>query len=76
MGRLAPGGTLLLYTGAVIVDGADAFRDTASCVLAGSDLDWTYAEIDPDVFGEELEAGAYARADRIAAVLLTATKPG
>ena len=35
---------------------------------------WTYEEIDPDVFGEELDGGAYASADRIAAVLLTAKK--
>jgi hypothetical protein len=38
-------------------------------------LVYTYAEIDPDVFGEELESGVYARADRIAAVLLTVAAP-
>lgn len=72
--RLAPGGTLLLYTGAAIVDGVDAFAVDAEQRLAGSDLAWTYDEIDPDVFGEELEQGVYAAAERIAAVLLTAIK--
>lgn len=72
--RLAPGGTLLLYTGAAIMDGDDPFRRESQTRLAGTDLSWTYQELDPDVFGEELEQGAYAAADRIAAVLLTATK--
>jgi len=74
--RLAPGGTLLLYTGAAIIGGADPFRAEVTKRLAGSGLAWTYEEVDPDVFGEELEHGVYAAADRIAAVLLTATKPG
>ena len=74
--RLAPGGTLLLYTGAAIVDGRDPLRDAASARLAGSSLEWCYREVDPDVFGEELEAGAYAEADRIAAVTLTVTRLG
>lgn len=72
--RLAPGGTLLLYTGVAIVDGDDPFRDAAAPLLDGAGLRWTYRELDPDVFGEELDTEAYARADRIAAVVLTATK--
>ncbi len=72
--RLAPGGTLLLYTGAAIVNGADPFKDAAVARIAGSGVGWTYEELDPDVFGEELEQGAYTSADRIAAVLLTVTK--
>ena len=74
--RLAPGGTLLLYTGAAVVNGADPFQDAAAARLAGTGLSWSYREIDPDVFGEELETGAYIEADRIAAVALTARKPG
>ena len=74
--RLAPGGTLLLYTGAAIMAGTDPFRDEAETRLAGSGLRWTYEELDPDVFGEELDSGVYADADRIAAVLLTATRQG
>ena len=69
--RLAPGGTLLLYTGAAIVDGADPFLQAASARLASTGHAWSYREMDPDAFGEELEAGAYTAADRIAAVVLT-----
>ena len=72
--RLAPGGTLLLYTGAAVVNGIDPFRDAAATRLAGTHTDWIYRELDPDVFGEELEGGAYTAADRIAAILLTVTK--
>jgi hypothetical protein len=74
--RLAPDGTLLLYTGSAIVGGEDRFLADSRTRLAGSGLSWTYREVDPDVFGEELEQGLYAAADRIAAVLLTANKPG
>lgn len=72
--RLALGGTLLLYTGAAIVNGADPFKEAAAARLEGTGTSWTYEELDPDVFGEELERGAYVNADRIAAVLLTVTK--
>jgi len=72
--RLAPGGTLLLYTGAAIVNGADPFRVAAAAHIAGSGASWDYEELDPDVFGEELEGGAYTSADRIAAVILTVKK--
>ena len=74
--RLAPGGTLLLYTGVAIVNGIDPFKVAALAHIGGSGASWTYEELDPDVFGEELEGGAYASAERIAAVTLTAQKPG
>jgi len=67
--KLAPGGRLILYTGTPIVAGADAFLGAVSPMLAGHDV--TYEEIDPDVFGDELEKAPYARADRIAAVALS-----
>jgi methylase of polypeptide subunit release factors len=72
--RLAPGGTLVLYTGAAIVNGEDPFREAAAERLAAAGLDWSYREVDPDVFGEELDRPAYAEADRIAAVVLTARR--
>jgi SAM-dependent methyltransferase len=72
--RLAPGGTLLLYTGAAIVNGTDPFKMAATAQIGGSRASWTYEELDPDVFGEELEGGAYTAADRIAAVVLTVKK--
>jgi methylase of polypeptide subunit release factors len=75
--RLAPGGHLLLYTGVAIVGGLDAFFADMQPLLKDGQLDWSYSEIDPDVFGEELEQTAYAHVERIAAVGLTVTrKPG
>lgn len=72
--RLAPGGTLLLYTGVAIVRGRDPFRQAAMERLADGDVEWGYREVDPDVFGEELASPAYGGVDRIAAVVLIATR--
>ena len=72
--RLSAGGTLLLYTGTAIVDGVDRFRAAIAALLGATDLAWDYQELDPDVFGDELDEPAYADADRIAAVLLTVCK--
>jgi len=66
LARLRPGGTLLLYTGVAIVDGRDVFYEAARALLAGCET--TYEELDPDVFGEELERPGYERVERIAAV--------
>jgi len=72
--RLAPNGTLLLYTGVAIVDGADALSAHARQILEGKEFRWRYEEVDPDIFGEELETQAYAKAERIAAVVLAVTR--
>lgn len=72
--RLAPGGSLVLFSGTGIVAGHDPLRSAAERRLAGSGLSWTYREVDPDVYGEELETEAYRHADRIAVVVLTATR--
>ena len=69
--RLAPGGRLLLYTGSAIVGGVDALEEALRACAAGRCARFSYEEIDPDVFGEELEAAPYDRADRIAAVAVT-----
>jgi hypothetical protein len=71
--RLRVGGKLVLYTGVAILQGNDPFHNAAAEKLAGWEGSWRYREIDPDVFGEELDEPAYADADRIAAVLLTVT---
>lgn len=68
--RLAPGGTLVLYTGVAIFDGHDRFLEAADARLRDYPGRWAYRELDPDVFGEELDLPTYADADRIAAVLL------
>lgn len=68
--RLAPGGRLVLYTGVAIADGADPLLAALAPQLAACGWPWRYREIDPDVFGEELEQAAYRDVDRIAAVAL------
>jgi methylase of polypeptide subunit release factors len=73
--RLAPGGRLVLYTGAAIVDGRDPLLEALRPTLDLRDWPWRYRELDPDVFGEELLEPAYARAERIAAVALVVRRP-
>ena len=65
--RLAPGGRLLLYTGSAIVDGRDALREALAEAMAQAGCSLAYREIDPDVFGEELDSPPYAEVERIAA---------
>ncbi|WP_085597700.1 MULTISPECIES: class I SAM-dependent methyltransferase [unclassified Pseudomonas] len=72
--RLEPQGTLLLYTGVAMVRGRDPFLDAARALLQGERYGWTYQELDPDVFGEELEQQGYEQVERIAVVALTVTR--
>jgi methylase of polypeptide subunit release factors len=72
--RLTPTGTLLLYTGAAMMNGTDPFREAVEKRLAGIKAKWILREMDPDIFGEELENDAYAQCDRIAAVVLRVRK--
>ncbi len=73
--RLAPGGSLVLFTGSAIVEGHDGFRAEAGAICERAGLDWSYREFDPDEYGEELDDPGYAAAERIALVILTATRP-
>ncbi len=75
LGRLRPGGRILLYTGVAIVDGRDPFIDDLAPIIEAAGCTWDYEEIDPDVFGEELERPTYAMIDRIAAVGLSIQRP-
>jgi methylase of polypeptide subunit release factors len=68
--RLAPRGRLVLYTGATVVAGKDTLLDILRPLLAECGWPWSYRELDPDVFGEELVTPAYQAAERIAAVAL------
>ncbi len=72
--RLAPGGLLVLYSGTPIVDGVDLLRTTLAPVLADRCRSHVYQELDPDVFGEELDTPAYADVERIALVSLVARR--
>lgn len=69
---LPPGGRLLLYTATPVVDGEHVLRRKLAPLLRGARAE--YAELDPDVFGEELERSAYAEVERIAVVGLDAVK--
>ncbi|MEU4217465.1 class I SAM-dependent methyltransferase [Actinoplanes sp. NPDC026623] len=73
--RLEPGGSLVLFSGTEIIGGRDPLREAAADHLDGTGLAWTYLEVDPDVYGEELDGPAYPHAERIAVVLLEATRP-
>jgi release factor glutamine methyltransferase len=75
LAHLAPQGRLILYTGTPVIAGTDAFRAALSEAFASRGLSFTYEEIDPDVFGEELDDGPYREADRIAAVALVLHAP-
>jgi methylase of polypeptide subunit release factors len=64
--RLPSGGAFLLYTGSAIVNGEDRLKAMLHETLRGFDV--SYRELDPDVFGEELERADYTDVERIAAV--------
>ncbi|CRM76644.1 Release factor glutamine methyltransferase [Pseudomonas sp. 37 R 15] len=74
LARLAVGGSLLLYTGVAMVAGGDPFLEAVKPLLASDAYGWTYRELDPDVFGEELDKPGYERVERIAVVALTVTR--
>ncbi len=66
--RLRPGGMLLLYTGAAIVNGADPLQHALEALAADQDCELSLRELDPDVFGEELSNPQYADVERIAVI--------
>lgn len=74
--RLAPGGAMLLYTGSPIIAGEDRLLGALAELAEGTDASLRYEELDPDIFGEELDQPAYveAGAERIAAVGAVLTK--
>jgi methylase of polypeptide subunit release factors len=72
--RLAPGGSLLLYTGVAMAAGRDPLLEHCKAYLAGQDFIWSYREMDPDLFSEQLLEPGYEAVERIAAVVLTITR--
>lgn len=66
--RLSPGGTMLLYTGVAILEGRDQLKEALAAELPALGCTFRYEEIDPDVFGEELEEPPYREVERIAVV--------
>jgi hypothetical protein len=75
LARLAPGGRLVLYTGAPIVAGSDVLRRELEALCVQFQAAFTYEELDPDVFGEQLQEPFYEHVERIAAVGLCAVLP-
>ena len=74
--RLKPGGSLLLYTGIAVVEGEDRFLSAIRGMLDEACGQWTYEELDPDIFGGQLGCEGYENVERIAAVWLHAVKRG
>jgi SAM-dependent methyltransferase len=68
MARLRPGGQLILHTGVSIVDGEDVLLNALRERVPATGWRLDYHELDPDIFGDELEHRAYAEVERIAAV--------
>ena len=66
--RLRPGGRLLLYTGAAIVRGRNELQDALTGLVSQTGCTLSCRELDPDVFGEELEQPGYADVERIAVI--------
>jgi hypothetical protein len=73
--RLPPGGLMLLYTGSAIVAGRDALREALERELPPLGCTLDYEEIDPDIFGEQLDQPAYRLVERIAAVGAIVSRP-
>lgn len=66
--RLAKTGKLILYSGSAIFSGKDEMKARLMTLAEGHGCRLRYRELDPDVFGEELERPAYAEVDRIAVI--------
>ncbi|MDB4942053.1 MAG: SAM-dependent methyltransferase [Labilithrix sp.] len=76
LARLSPGGRLIVYTGAAIVEGASELELALRELCEQRGAPHRYVELDPDVFGEEITKNeAYADVERIAAVALVADIP-
>ncbi len=67
---LNQGGRLMLYTGTPIVEGADILARMLDPIVDRNAWSLDYAEVDPDIFPEELFREPYSKADRIAAVFM------
>lgn len=77
--RLAPGGRLLMCTGAPVVEGADVLWRHLQPLLARAQAEYgasyRYSLIHPDICGTELQQPDYAEVERLAAVSLSLQLP-
>lgn len=74
MNKLAPGGRLVLHTGVSVVDGRDPLLDGLRERVPAVGWSMWYHELDPDIFGEDLDAPPYRDVERIAAVGMVLTR--
>ena len=74
--RLVPGGTLLLYTGAAYAGGHSPLIAALEDIARDADATLMIEELDPDVFGEELDQPGYEDVERIAAIGVILRVPG
>jgi release factor glutamine methyltransferase len=73
--RAQPGQCLILYTGSAIIDNRDLIKaQTQALSHLHKVTAWQYEELDPDVFGEELELPHCQHIERIAAVGMRITR--
>lgn len=69
--HLNPRGCIFLYTGVTVTqDGNRFLAHLENLMKQYKNISWSYEEIDPDIFGEELEQPAYQHVDRIALALV------
>jgi methylase of polypeptide subunit release factors len=73
--RIAPGGRVILYTGAAITEGQNGLSDRLAAYARNKGFRFSCRELDPDVFGEELEGPAYDDVERIALVGISLVRP-
>ena len=73
LSALAPGGTLILYTGAAAINGELPLIERLQSLCCDAEAALYVQEIDPDVFGEELETAEYRPVERIAALSIKIT---
>jgi len=72
--HLSKNGSLFLYTGVAIRSSGNNFLVAVDAWIENyPSFKYTYEEIDPDVFGEELDEMAYQQIDRIAVALVKIT---
>jgi methylase of polypeptide subunit release factors len=72
--KVAPGGRVLLYTGSSIVGGVDGLRRALEDQLPALGCRLRYRELDPDIFGDQLDHPGYEEVERIAAIGAVVTR--
>lgn len=75
LSALVADGRMLLYTGAAVVRGEMPVVERIRNLCGRAKASFEWAEIDPDLFGEELSEPGYEDVERIAALGIEIAKP-